>query len=384
MKHLRFFLFAAVCLSLAACGGDNSSSSGDAQDALAQSSEAAAASTLPATFYMKLKGTIGDGIPVTMDLIREDTTLSGTYYYDKIGMPLNLYGSVKGDEMKFRLRESNAQYEETGTFEGKFSNASTIEGTWTNPKSKKQLPFDLKETRDGIMQVAFEEFHEEDCANRDRNLKNPKAEDEGWWTDTLCSSIDLFLVKVSGPDAAVAQSINEAIENAIASDGEGGKHTVKEHLNYVHNLEEDEFLEREEDCGIVTNEPGLFVVSIGTYEFAGGAHPNSWVTFLNFDSKSGRLLKLEDLLKPGAKKDLDRIGERLFNAQNGGESEGMWDFEPGQFELNNNFAIQKGGLTFVFNPYDIGPYVAGAPAVFIAYKEFKILIKDGSPISHLL
>ena len=143
MKHLRFFFFAAISLSLVACGGDKSSSEGT-MDALAQTSENAAASTLPATFYMKLKGTIGDGIPVTMDLIREDTTLTGTYYYDKIGMPLNLYGSVKGDEMKFRLRESNAQYDETGTFEGKFSNAATIEGTWTNAKNKKQLPHGTK------------------------------------------------------------------------------------------------------------------------------------------------------------------------------------------------------------------------------------------------
>ncbi|MFN8397980.1 MAG: RsiV family protein [Bacteroidia bacterium] len=382
MKHLRFFFFAAISLSLVACGGDKSSSEGT-MDALAQTSENAAASTLPATFYMKLKGTIGDGIPVTMDLIREDTTLTGTYYYDKIGMPLNLYGSVKGDEMKFRLRESNAQYDETGTFEGKFLNAATIEGTWTNAKNKKQLPFNLQESRDGIMQVAFEEFHEEDCGNRDKNLKNPKAEDEGWWTDTLCSSIDLFLVKVTGPDAGVAKSINEAIEKAIGSDGVGDVHSIEDHMNSVHKLEADEYMEMEEDCGIVTNEPGLFVVSIGTYEFSGGAHPNSWVTYLNFDSKTGRRIQLEELLKPGARKDLDRIGERLFNEQNGGESEGMWDFEPGKFTLNDNFAIQKGGITFVFNPYDIGPYVAGAPAVFIAYKEFKHLIKEGSVISNL-
>lgn len=384
MRHLRFLQIVLLALSLAACGGDKSSTDGSATDALPQLSETAAPSTLPATFYMKLKGTIGDGIPVTMDLIREDTTLSGTYYYDKIGMPLNLYGSVKGDEMRFRLRESNAQYDETGTFEGKFSNAATIEGTWTNAKNKKQLPFMLQETRDGIMGITFEEFHEEDCANRDRNRKNPKPEDEGWWTDTLCSTIDLFLVKVSGPDAAVAQSMNDAIANAIAGGGDGAMRTIQDHMNSVHKLEEDEFLELEEDCGIVTNEPGLLVVSIGAFEFAGGAHPNSWVSYLNFNSKTGKKIKLEDLLKPGTKKDLDRIGERLFNEQNGGESEGMWDFEPGKFELNENFAIQKGGLTFVFNPYEIGPYVAGAPVVFIAYKEFKTLIKDGSPISHLL
>ena len=56
----------------------------------------------------------------------------------------------------------------------------------------------------------------------------------------------------------------------------------------------------------------------------------------------------------------------------------MWDFEPGNFKLNENFAISTGGLLFTFNPYEIGPYVMGAPQVFIPYKEMKDLInKNG-------
>lgn len=379
MKHLHLFAF-AFCLFLAACGSKESAPAGPGTaQALAE-----APFELPKTFYKKLKGTIGDGIAVTMDLIKDDTTLSGTYYYDKVGLPLSLDGTIDADKQA-HLLETNAQYTQTGAFEGKFSSAEVFEGTWTNPKKTKSLPFKLTETKEGVAGIAFEAHHQENCDNRERYLKAPKAADETWYTDTMCSYIDLLILKVTTGDAAASHAINEAIEDEVTT-GEKEYASIKDYLNTVNDVEADEYLSLEQYCGVVTNDRNILAVSVGAFEFAGGAHPNSWVGYLNFDIRTGKLLQLNDLLVPHGKAQLDRIGERLFLGDNGdmdGESL-AWDFEPGNFKLNENFAITTGGLLFTFNPYEIGPYVMGAPQVFIPYKEMKALVKKDGPLGQFL
>ena len=374
MKHLRFLPF-IFCLVVAACSGKDAGTT--AAEGTAQS-VAEVQFDLEKAFYKKMKGTIGDNIAITMDLIKDDTAFAGNYYYDKVGLPLSVDGKLTG-EKAVELREMNEKYEETGSFSGKFTAADVFEGTWTNPKKTKSLPFKLTETKEGVAGITFEDHRQENCRNRDNNLKKNKPEEELWLTDTMCSYIDLRLIKVATGDAAVSQSINEAIVDEVAV-GEKDYENIKAYMNSINDVAEDEYLSLEQYCGVVTNDRNVLCISVGAFEFAGGAHPNSWVGYLNFDIRTGKVLKLADLLVPGGKAKLDRIGERLFlkdNSEADGE-ELMWDFEPGNFKLNENFAISTGGLLFTFNPYEIGPYVMGAPQVFIPYKEMKDLInKNG-------
>jgi hypothetical protein len=80
-------------------------------------------------------------------------------------------------------------------------------------------------------------------------------------------------------------------------------------------------------------------------------------------------------LIPNYSDELNKIAEEKFIKINGNYG---WDFQPGEFKLNNNFALKKGGLLFMFNSYEIGTYAAGNPQVFIPYHEIKKLIKSGS------
>jgi hypothetical protein len=374
MKHFRL-LFFVFCLGLAACGGKDNGTTTTETTAQAVADNPVA---LPKAFYKKMKGTIGGNIAITMDLIKDDTAFSGNYYYDKVGLPLSVDGKL-ADGNSIELREMNEKYEETGSFSGEFTAEDVFEGTWTNPKKTKSLPFKLTETKEGVAGITFEDHRQENCRNRDKNLKNVKPEDEQWFTDTMCSYIDLRLIKVATGDAAVSHAINEAIVDEVAV-GEKDYENIKAYMNSINDVAEDEYLSLEQYCGVVTNDRNVLCISVGAFEFAGGAHPNSWVGYLNFDLRTGKALKLADLLVPGGKAKLDRIGERLFLGENS-EADGEpleWDFEPGNFKLNENFAISTGGLLFTFNPYEIGPYVMGAPQVFIPYKEMDALInKNG-------
>ncbi|MFI5164953.1 MAG: hypothetical protein ACHQHP_06875, partial [Bacteroidia bacterium] len=99
-------------------------------------------------FYKKLKGKIGEDLFITVDLIkRKDSTdkqarFTGYYYYDKIGMPLDIRGEIN-DSGRFDMTETDVQGNMTGIFKGSFINENEIKGTWTNPKTNKVYPLSL-------------------------------------------------------------------------------------------------------------------------------------------------------------------------------------------------------------------------------------------------
>ena len=103
----------------------------------------------------------------------------------------------------------------------------------------------------------------------------------------------------------------------------------------------------------------------------------SGCTYYSFDLTTGKQIQLSDILKPGSAMRLNQIGEPLFVKQYG---EDGWNFEPGHFEFNSNYAIMPGGLIFLFGQYEIGSYAAGMPEVFLPFKSIEELIKPGSVI----
>ena len=110
---------------------------------------------------------------------------------------------------------------------------------------------------------------------------------------------------------------------------------------------------------------------------AGGAHPMSGISYTNYYVKTGQEIKLNEILIPNFSDKLDAIGEKIF-VKTYDEIESVWFFKRGEFKLNENFSILAGGLLFTFNTYEIGPYAAGAPEVFIPYRDIQEIINpDG-------
>lgn len=116
-------------------------------------------------------------------------------------------------------------------------------------------------------------------------------------------------------------------------------------------------------------------ILISNYSYLGGAHPNSYQTYLNFNQKTGELIQLEDIIID--QEAVLRIAEQQFRT--------TYDIFPdapltnaGLFEkklvLPENFAITKKGLMFLYNPYEIGPYVAGYYQFTIAWESLEGLV----------
>ncbi len=124
---------------------------------------------------------------------------------------------------------------------------------------------------------------------------------------------------------------------------------------------------------MVTNDNNIICINIGEsfYGF-GGAHAQTVNNSYNFDIRTGDIITLDDILVQNYAETLNKIGESIFIETNGSEG---WQFEQGSFELNRDFAITPGGLLFSYDQYEIGPYAAGFPEVFIPYKDINNLIK---------
>lgn len=117
--------------------------------------------------------------------------------------------------------------------------------------------------------------------------------------------------------------------------------------------------------------------------FLGGAHPNTVTNYFNFDLRNGRRIFLDDIIKKNSLVHLTKIAERVFKVNHNmkrGETykqAGFW-FEDNKFSLPQNFAIEKSGLLFYYNDYEIAPYYYGPTKVLVPYKKIKDLInKNG-------
>lgn len=118
----------------------------------------------------------------------------------------------------------------------------------------------------------------------------------------------------------------------------------------------------------------------------GGAHPNQWSRWLNFDFVTGRLLAKEDvfhleagadieslllgkLIRKQAEENPDMQVNSLEDLQNMGFLQHTNMFIP------DNFLLSKRGMLFLFNRYDIAPYSAGEIVIEVPYEEIGHYLK---------
>lgn len=120
-------------------------------------------------------------------------------------------------------------------------------------------------------------------------------------------------------------------------------------------------------------------LTILSYAYTGGAHGNSGYTGVTFDAQSGEILALSDILadEDGFQSAAQQWIVEKLAAEHGDELfedyaetvEAMWETEP-------DWYLDAEGITFVFDPYEVGPYAMGAAFVCCPYDEFDTYMKE--------
>ena len=112
------------------------------------------------------------------------------------------------------------------------------------------------------------------------------------------------------------------------------------------------------------------------YSYRGGVHGVQTLTNLVFDKQTGRSLTEEDLLAPGYADPLTALlyGRIIENLDK--EDESLAELvEKDWVTANGNFSVGADGVTWYFQPYEIGPYALGVVTATLSWEELKPLLK---------
>ncbi|MFO1520083.1 MAG: DUF3298 and DUF4163 domain-containing protein [bacterium] len=108
--------------------------------------------------------------------------------------------------------------------------------------------------------------------------------------------------------------------------------------------------------------------------YTGGAHPNTDILTRTFDMKSGKLISLSDLFKPGSdylnalsRIAFDQIKAKVENTDAGWVKKGTAPTA----ENYGAFLLDEKDLVIVFQAYQVAPYVEGPQEVKIPYAQLK-------------
>ncbi|MCL5030199.1 MAG: DUF3298 and DUF4163 domain-containing protein [Bacteroidetes bacterium] len=352
---------------------------------------------LPKYFYKRFEGKIGDKYSIIMNFIRRDSLVDGDYYYEKKGIPIYFtYESRIDGNGNFNLGEETWKYDTSympilsGEFRGKFVSEHKIEGYWKKPGTNVKFDFSLVEKYpDGSAVIELKQYS--------------KAYSNGKEQADICF---LFPILKNFSNREIEQLINSDIKNTFLKDYNfGERNNIWKNYNEMMN----DFIERYKEfisdtslpsdykpmwqnsftTNIIFNSDNILSLENTEFRFEGGAHPITFFNYKNYDLKTGKEISLNNLFKNDFIAELDKIGEKKFRetynikSDESFEKAGYFIGKEG-FHLNNNFSILKTGLRFRFGEYEIGPYVLGAPSVFIPYADIKDLINPNGLLAQFI
>jgi len=114
-------------------------------------------------------------------------------------------------------------------------------------------------------------------------------------------------------------------------------------------------------------------------DYAGGAHGNTSISYINFNPKTNKAVTLDSLILPEKKGELMKVAERIFRSNekiNATEPlDKKYFFTNGKFSLPKSFYVSDKGLVFLYNPYEIKSYAEGTTELVIPFSELSGIAK---------
>jgi len=135
-------------------------------------------------------------------------------------------------------------------------------------------------------------------------------------------------------------------------------------------------------ANVLKQHPGYLPLQYTFVTYAGGAHPNSMFTYINYDVRNKKEILLTDLIVEDGMAKLTAAAERIFRKNEklapDASLKDQYFFENDIFKLNDNFTLTKEGLKFLYNPYEIKAYVFGTTELLIPYSDLTDILKPNT------
>jgi hypothetical protein len=329
--------------------------------------------------YFSLKGTI-DKYPVTMHLHRAGDDYFGSYYYDRVGEPITLTGSVEDGVLKLSSFKSNG----IETFE-LTSGQAGFTGSWQNGENKPRLQTNLSANRDGLPMTSH---HMAD------SLKPGKGSADG----PKCE-FDAYTVWPTGTgtrDAFVKQRIRACLDNEKKFSSDPATMLTQKKNSYLATYRSAMKDEKETDMrdspssfswdliervSVIYQSPAILCLDNMQWEYSGGAHGNGASIYKVLDLKNQKELKISDVIIPTGMKSVLKLEEKYLRKKTGLtaaqplKEAGLYSNSIGK--VSDIFYVTDKGVCFSYTPYDIGPYSSGQIEIFVPYAELKPYLQPG-------
>lgn len=134
--------------------------------------------------------------------------------------------------------------------------------------------------------------------------------------------------------------------------------------------------EHETSCTTTLANLTVLSVLMDHYEFAGGAHPNSWTSTVNVALVGGKAthVRLANLLAKGKDKKAFLNEVVLPVAAKARKERTGEDTTVFPMEFADHFNLSRNTLTYTFDKYVLGPYVEGDYQVKLKWQDIKAWI----------
>lgn len=216
-----------------------------------------------------------------------------------------------------------------------------------------------------------------------------------------CAKIKIEFPQITSfGNEMVKEKINKSIAELYSKDILGGSESadfetmmkgfIDEYESFTQEFPDSYqswFIEKTGDVKL--NKGNIFSIDYLEYSFTGGAHPNTYVTFKNFNLSDGEEIKLDEIISEDKQQELTKIGEDEFRKLKDLAMEadlgqaGFW-FENNKFYLNDNFLITDSSLVFYYNNYEITAYAFGPTELTIPFSRIKPLIGEKKLLKGLI
>lgn len=294
------------------------------------------------------RGTIGESNEILLEIMSSDGAVSGSYFYVKRQIPLDLTGTLK-DDGSFTMTET-VDGKETGHFAGKLlEDGTSMEGAWTDAEGNRSAPFTL---------------------HRFARQKVEESKDE-----ISGSTIESSFAYPVFDDVSEG-ALNEAVSS----------HVKKSHKAFVDEIRKaaDPSFQVENmydvDVDVMVYMPGQFVSLVSTtYVFTGGAHGMTQYSTLNLrlmPQGPPQPVKLADLFTSQDAALATISGYCLTDLKKqkaGFVVDGMVDSL--DWEALRHFSLSPSGILFLFEPYAVAPYAEGTFDVVVPYDALAGVLK---------
>ena len=215
------------------------------------------------------------------------------------------------------------------------------------------------------IQLTFDDAKIEQSTNAEIEINYPKAEGTPEVADAINKHIETFIVSelnMTETDNSqltlpkVVQQFDDEYKAFVSEFGESSQ-------AWTANVDGD----------VAYQSDQVICVTLESYLDTGGAHGNGNTAFLNFNPKTGALLKLDDMVKDVA--GFKILAESYFKNETD-TKEQVEDYFFGEgFQLPANLGFDKNGIILLYNNYEIASYAQGITKFTIPYEEAKAFLK---------